>query len=88
MAKRSIEFTAEVGGERRTFVISKITLGDMEDVEAASESGKMRDLLPVMARVLGITHAEIRQFEMEDLAALKRAMEQVSEAVTVPLESA
>jgi len=61
-----------------------LTLGFLEDVEAAQASGKWRDLIPVYAGLLDIPVSAARQIKVSDLQAIARAL---SEATAVPNES-
>lgn len=81
MAVLTLEIT--VGGVARAVSVDgdQFTLGMMEDMEQAQESGKLRDIIPVVASLLGLTHDETRALTMAQWRGLLAAMQQ---AVTVP----
>lgn len=80
-----LEVTVEVNGAPRVIAVQRPTLGDLADIEAAQDSGKLRDILPVMARVLGLPMDELRGIYPEDLKTIMDAVAQVN---NVPLASA
>lgn len=59
-----------------------ITLGFLEDLEAAQETGKWRDINPVIAQLLNLTRDEqraITQRQFRDMAfAIQTGMEEAS----------
>lgn len=78
-----ITITIEAGGETyaRTIDPEALTLGFLEDIEVAQESGKWRDLIPAIATLLDLPRPAVRQISV---AQFKQIGQAIQEAGTVP----
>lgn len=75
-AARSREITVDV---------EDLPLGFSEDFEAAQESGKWRDLIPVIADFLGLTREETRAITTRQFRQLTVAMQSAAaEQTAIP----
>lgn len=75
-----ITFEIDIGQGPRTisFDPEQITLGFLEDMEQAQETGKWRDLRPVIAELLGLTAAESRAITVRQFKGIAEAMRQAT----------
>lgn len=82
-----IKLTIETGGEtlERAIDPDALTLGFLEDIEKAQESGKWRDLIPAIGTMLGLTHTQTRDVS---IAQFKLIAESIQQAGAIPNDSA
>lgn len=80
--------TLEITAGAETFVRAidpdALTLGFLEDIEAAQESGKWRDLIPAIGALLDLPREAVRQISIAQFKAIGQALR---DAGTVPNES-
>ncbi len=78
-----LSLTLTIGDATREIVVNAddLTLGLAEDLEQAQESGKLRDLIPVDAGMLGLNRDEARALTMRQWNEILSAMRT---AATVP----
>ena len=84
----TFEFTFGKGDKATTrpidFDPEDITLGFLEDIEAAQDTGKWAPMRAAIADLLGLSAAESRQITMRQFKQLGEAIRQASEAQSVP----
>jgi hypothetical protein len=82
-----ITITITTGGEtlERHVDPDAITLGFLEDIEKAQDSGKWRDLIPAIGTLLGLTREQTRDVSVAQFRDIASAIQQ---AGTVPNASA
>jgi hypothetical protein len=84
----TFEFTFGAGDKASTRQIAfdpeDITLGFLEDVEAAQDTGKWAPIRTAIAGLLGLTADESRQITMRQFKQLGEAIRVASEAQSVP----
>lgn len=82
-----IKLTITTGGDtlERTIDPDALTLGFLEDIEKAQDSGKWRDLIPAIATMLDLTRDQTRDVSIAQFKTIASAIQQ---AGAVPNESA
>ena len=82
-----ITLTITAAGEDYTRAIdpNEISLGFLEDIEIAQETGKWRDLIPALATLLDLPRAAVRQVS---IAQFKQIAQAIADAGSVPNGSA
>lgn len=82
-----IRLTIETGGEVLERVIDPdaLTLGFLEDIEKAQDSGKWRDLIPAIGTMLDLSHQQTRDVS---IAQFKLIAQSIQQAGAVPNDSA
>lgn len=82
-----VELEITAGGETfsRAIAPEALTLGFLEDIETAQESGKWRDLIPAIATLLDLPKTAVRAIS---IAQFKQIALALNEAGTVPNASA
>jgi hypothetical protein len=81
----TLTITTPEGEVERTIDPDALTLGFFEDLEAAQESGKWRDLIPAFASLLELDRATVRHLSVAQFRQIGEALKQ---AGSVPNESA
>ena len=81
----SISITVGDTDYDRTIDPEALTLGFLEDIEKAQESGKWRDLIPAIAGMLDLPRDAVRHVS---IAQFKQIAQALQAAGTVPNESA
>lgn len=78
-----LTLTLTIGDATREITVNAddLTLGLAEDLEQAQESGKIRDLIPVVGGMLGLSRDETRALTMQQWNQILGAMRN---AATVP----
>ena len=62
-----------------------LSMGFLEDLEAAQETGKLRALMQAYETLLGLTHAEARQLTQRQFREIAEALRMASEqAQSIP----
>ncbi len=83
-----IEFTFGKGERAVSRVVDfdpeDITLGFLEDIEAAQDTGKWTPIRDAIADLLGLSRDESRQITMRQFKQIGEAIRQASEAQSVP----
>jgi len=83
-----IEFTFGKGERAVTRAVDfdpeDITLGFLEDIEAAQDTGKWTPIRDAIASLLGLSRDESRQITMRQFKQIGEAIRQASEAQSVP----
>ncbi|HEX6293371.1 MAG TPA: hypothetical protein VFZ66_29590 [Herpetosiphonaceae bacterium] len=86
-----IRFTITIGkgetAKTREVIVDpdEITLGFMEDMETAQETGKWRDLFKPMGEMLDLSRDELRAITNKQFRELTTAMQSsITEQTTVP----
>ncbi len=82
-----VRLTITAGSEtfERAIDPDELTLGFLEDIETAQESGKWRDLIPAFATLLDLPRAAVRQISVKQFKLVGAALQ---EASAVPNENA
>ena len=84
-----LTITVQVGKDAPPRAISidpeELTLGFLEDLERAQETGKWRDMIPAIQGMLGLERAEARAITLRQWRDIAEAMQT---AATVPPTSA
>jgi len=70
-----------INGTERQIDTDDLTIGFYEDLEQAQASGKMRDFIPVLAGMLQIDRAEVREITLKQWREIAASFER---AVAVP----
>ena len=80
----SISITAGGTDYDRTIDPEALTLGFLEDIEKAQESGKWRDLIPAISMLLDLPREAVREVS---IAQFKQISQALQAAGAVPNES-
>jgi hypothetical protein len=70
-----------INGTERQIDTDDLTIGFYEDLEQAQATGKMRDFIPVLAAMLQIDRAEVREITLKQWKEIASSFER---AVAVP----
>lgn len=70
--------TIIVNGTPRTIDTDDLTIGFYEDLEQAQMSGKMRDFIPVIASMIGLSHEEVREITLRQWKEIAQSFQQAA----------
>ena len=70
----SIEIDAGAGPRVVTVEPGRVSLGVLEDIERAQESGKWRDLIGAVAGLLGLSRDEARALTVEQFREIAQSI--------------
>ena len=81
----TLTITAAGAEHERTIDPEALTLGFLEDIEKAQESGKWRDLIPAIGLLLDLPREAVREVSIAQFKLIAGALQQAGQ---VPNESA